>query len=241
MCSEPISFFPSSASSSASCSAIAGMCCGAVFALSVVSGAIFLSFSRGAWGIAALAAGLAVLLAFLTSRSVLEKARIIAVSLAGLAALIALLMVILSVDEVRDLFCSVSACSKAMTCNRAGASTIRPRRSRCCSTCRTAFGPYQFRYHFPEDPHNVYINGFASYGWLGGFAYLALTLATLLIGWRAVFMRTSLQPSIIAAWSTLFFLILQGFTIDTDHWRHYYVLLGLIWGLHAAALREIRR
>ena len=27
--------------------------------------------------------------------------------------------------------------------------------------------------------------------------------------------------------------ILQGFQIDSDHWRHLYMLLGLIWGLAA--------
>jgi len=25
--------------------------------------------------------------------------------------------------------------------------------------------------------------------------------------------------------------ILQGFQIDTDHWRHFWMMLGLIWGL----------
>jgi len=35
----------------------------------------------------------------------------------------------------------------------------------------------------------------------------------------------------VAIWSTLFVEILQGFQIDTDHWRHFWLMLGLIWGL----------
>jgi hypothetical protein len=28
--------------------------------------------------------------------------------------------------------------------------------------------------------------------------------------------------------------MLEGFVIDTDHWRHFFLLLGMIWGLAAA-------
>jgi len=27
--------------------------------------------------------------------------------------------------------------------------------------------------------------------------------------------------------------VCEGFIIGTDHWRHYYLLLGLVWGLAA--------
>jgi hypothetical protein len=33
----------------------------------------------------------------------------------------------------------------------------------------------------------------------------------------------------------IFFL--QGFQIDIDHWRHVYLMLGMVWGLEAARLR----
>ena len=29
--------------------------------------------------------------------------------------------------------------------------------------------------------------------------------------------------------------------IDTDHWRHFFLLLGLIWGLTAASINLLRR
>jgi hypothetical protein len=97
------------------------------------------------------------------------------------------------------------------------------------------FGPLRFRLHFPEDPHNVYVNAFASYGWLGGFSYLLLILATVFVGWKTVVARLSVQPYAVAIWSTLFVEILQGFQIDTDHWRHFWLMLGLIWGLFGLA------
>jgi O-antigen ligase len=99
-------------------------------------------------------------------------------------------------------------------------------------------GPLRFRFHFPEDPHNTYINAFASYGWIGGFAYIALVVVTMIAGWTAVFRRCATQSYAIAIWSVLFITLLQGVQIDIDHWRHVYLMLGLIWGLRAVAIHN---
>jgi hypothetical protein len=101
------------------------------------------------------------------------------------------------------------------------------------------FGPTMFRDYFPEDPHNTYLNAFSSYGWLGGVAYLALVAVTMLVGWRLVFKRTPFQRDAIAIWSCFFLLMLQGLQIDTDHWRHFYLQLGLTWGLMLSSLRYL--
>jgi hypothetical protein len=211
------------------------------FALVVIAGAIFLSFSRGAWGLAVLAPALAILIAFVTSRSNFEKARIVFVSLAAIGVLAALLMIILSIDDVRELFLQRFSLEQSYDVKSGGRFDNQAKALPMLLELPNGFGPFQFRTHFPEDPHNVYINGFASYGWLGGLSYLAMSIITMVIGWRSVLLRSSVQPMLIACWSTMFFLILQGFTIDTDHWRHYYVLLGMTWGLHAVALREQRK
>ena len=34
---------------------------------------------------------------------------------------------------------------------------------------------------------------------------------------------------------------LQGVQIDTDHWRHFYWMLGLNWGLYAASMGYVAR
>ncbi len=57
--------------------------------------------------------------------------------------------------------------------------------------------------------------------------------ATCLVGWRLVFQRSPWQNHAIVLWSVLFVTILQGLQIDTDHWRHMYLMLGLVWGLAA--------
>jgi hypothetical protein len=98
------------------------------------------------------------------------------------------------------------------------------------------YGPLQFGLRWGEDPHNVFLNAFASYGWLGGFTYLLLIMSTIIGMWQSVFSKTPWQHHSIAVNSVMLMTILQGVQIDTDHWRHFYTLLGLSWGLYAATL-----
>ncbi len=95
------------------------------------------------------------------------------------------------------------------------------------------FGPLNFNKIYGQDPHNTFINAFASYGWLGGVAYLTLILSTLYAGIRAVWMKTPWQGQAIAVFAPTLTTILQGIQIDTDHWRHFYWLIGLTWGYFA--------
>ena len=36
-------------------------------------------------------------------------------------------------------------------------------------------------------------------------------------------------------------LAAEGAIIDSDHWRHYYLVLGVLWGLMAASRAYLRR
>ena len=87
---------------------------------------------------------------------------------------------------------------------------------------------------FGLQQHNVYMQGFLVYGWLGGATYLTLVAVTLMIGLRAVLVRS--RGNII--WSPPMppssAKLVEGLIVDTDHWRHFFLMLGLIWGLMVA-------
>jgi hypothetical protein len=95
-------------------------------------------------------------------------------------------------------------------------------------------GPLQYAHHFKIDPHNDYLNAFYSNGWIGGVAYPTLVLLTLFVGFRALLVRTPWQPYLIAVFGAYFGSVAEGLIVGTEHWRHYYLLLGLLWGLVAA-------
>jgi hypothetical protein len=48
------------------------------------------------------------------------------------------------------------------------------------------------------------------------------------------------QPYLIAAYAGFVGEAGEGFIVDTDHWRHFFLLLGRIWGLSAASI-NLRR
>jgi O-antigen ligase len=203
--------------------------------LSIPLAALFLSFSRGAW--ADLVGALVLLfgLTFMTSPRPAIRLRVILYAGVCVVALAALLAVALSVDTIRQIFEERATLSQSYDLGVTGRFGNQLRSIPLLLGDINGFGPLRFHVHFGADPHNVYINAFASYGWLGGLSYLALIVATWVVGWRTVFRRGPLQTHAIALWSALAPMTIQGYQIDTDHWRHFYLLLGLVWGIAATS------
>jgi hypothetical protein len=98
-------------------------------------------------------------------------------------------------------------------------------------------GPLQFHNYFPEDTHNSYLNAFMSGGWIAGVCYPALVFVTVIAGFRHVFVRVPWQRAYLAIFSAFLGTVGESFVIDTDHWRHFWMMLGVMWGLFAAAQR----
>lgn len=200
--------------------------------------ALFLTFSRGAWAHFVASVALLLLLVFLTSTSAARRRRILVAAALGMAGVLAGLMLILAVDEIAQTFRERAALVHDYDSGVTGRFGNQLRSIPMLLDLPNGFGPLRFRTFMREDPHNVYLNAFASYGWMGGIAYAALIVTTWVVGWRAVFLRTPLQPHLIALWSTFFVTTVQGLQIDTDHWRHFYLMLGLVWGIATVSRRE---
>jgi hypothetical protein len=98
-------------------------------------------------------------------------------------------------------------------------------------------GPLQFNRYFPEDTHNSYLNAFMSGGWLSGVCYPALIFTTVMTGFRYIFVRVPWQKTYLAVFAAFLGTVGESFIIDTDHWRHFWLMLGCMWGMFAAAQR----
>jgi hypothetical protein len=96
-------------------------------------------------------------------------------------------------------------------------------------------GPLQFHHYFPEDTHNSYLNAFMSGGWLAGLCYPILVVVSLFYGLRAVFTPTPWQRMTIVIYTAYFTTMAESAIIDSDHWRHAFLILGILWGLIAAS------
>lgn len=205
--------------------------------LAVLLAALLLSFSRGAWVHFAMSAAIMAALMFLTARTVGERAKIVLAAIAGLVALAAFLGLLMSIDKVAALM------EERFSLNQSYDSGPMGRFGRHAYGWQLALerplgiGPLQFHRFFPEDPHNVYLNAFMAGGWGAGVAYGALVALTLAVGLASSFRHTPWRRVSIAVFACFAGLAFEGKIIDTDHWRHFWVLAGLIWGLAIADQR----
>jgi hypothetical protein len=200
--------------------------------LMIVMGGLFLSFSRAAWGQFVLCAILLMALTFVTSSSANERLRIVVVAAIGGMAAATLIAALLSMDQVSALFeerASLTQSYDTGHTGRFGRYTIAFQK-----LLEYPFGMGPLQFQFPEAPHNVYLNSFVTGGWISGAAYLTLTLVTLAAGLRYVPVRTPWQPIYHAVYVAFIGIVIEGIIIDSDHWRHYFLILGVLWGLIAA-------
>lgn len=209
--------------------------------LALIMAGLLLSFSRGAWADFVGSALLLIGLHFIVARRHTLRARIVFITGLGIAAVVAVLAIALTFEKVSSILETRASLVQSYDSGETGRFGLQKRSIPLLLEEPTGFGPLQFSRVMGADPHNVYVNGFASYGWLGGLAYLALIGATVFVGWRTVFLRTPWQPLVIPVWAGLMPQILQGFQIDSDHWRHFWLMFGLIWGLAAVSERWIRQ
>jgi hypothetical protein len=202
---------------------------------------LLLSFSRGAWGAAAASIAMLVALTFLTTSSAAQRQRIVMISALGLSGLVAFMAIALSIPAIRDIFLLRASLNQDYDLGELGRFGAQARSIPMLLERPFGFGPLRYDAIFPAAPHEVYINAFASYGWLGGLSFVAFTGITLYIGCRLVFQRSRVQTEALAIWASLLPQMVQGFQIDTDHWRHLYLMFGCLYGLAAAARIERQR
>ena len=197
--------------------------------------AILLTFSRAAWGQFAFTAVLLMFLTFVTTRSPNARLRIVLIAIAGIAAMVLILAALLSIDRVADLFKERASLDQSYDVGHLGRFGRHILGAELALDRPFGIGPLQFHKIFPEDPHNTYLNAFLSGGWLSGLVYLTLTLTTLIRGLRYVFVETPWRQTYLAVYCAFVGTAAESVLIDSDHWRHYFLLLGVTWGLMIAS------
>ena len=204
-------------------------------------GGVFLSFSRGAWMHFLVSTLVATILAFAVAPNSRARRRIFAIGLFAAIVVTALVVGLLSVPSIHETFINRAQVLQPYDTGSEGRFTQQGIAIGAILDHPLGMGSFKFADIFGLQQHNVYMQGFVVYGWLGGAAYLTLVLLTLLLGFRCVLMATPWQVYLIAAFAAYVGDIGEGSIIDSDHWRHFFLLVGLVWGLSVANLNWRRR
>jgi hypothetical protein len=207
--------------------------------LGIITLALLLAFSRAAWGLLALTAAFMLLLMMLTSQTNRQRSRIVVMAIAALLAVALVLVILLQFDFIRDMFEQRASFDQKYDEGRFGRFGRHLLGAQMALDLPLGIGPLQFNKFFPEDTHNSFLNAFMSGGWISGVVYPALVFTTALIGFRYVFARTPWQRPYLAVFSAYLGTVGEAFIIDTDHWRHFWLMLGLMWGMFVATQRHM--
>ena len=203
--------------------------------LLVLLAGLLLTFSRGAWGQFVLAALVVMALSIATAPSAKGRVRIVLIAAIGALMGVIFLGALLSIPQVAELFTQRATLDQSYDVGHFGRFGRYVLGAQLGLDRPFGIGPLQFSRFFGEDPHNSYLNAFMSGGWLSGFGYLTLTAITLVNATRFLPARTPWRSTYQVIYAAYVGVVFESAIIDIDHWRHYFLILGSLWGLMAVS------
>lgn len=202
---------------------------------------LLLSFSRGAWGLIlfGVIALMAILLVTRTSNRI--RIRIVVMSLIAMALMAVTVIAALQIPQVAELFETRARLTHEYDTGQFGRFARHGLGLIMAMENPLGIGPLEFGPIFGEDTHNIWLKALLDYSWLGFAAYAILIVMTMAVGFRQILRERPWQAVYICAYVALAGHVLLGMVIDTDHWRHFFMLLGIVWGCIALEARHGRQ
>lgn len=198
----------------------------------LLSGAVLVSFSRGAWLNLFIAVGLFALLSLVTARTNWQRVKIVGAGLLASLVVIMGVLIALQSDGVGRFLQDRAQLSQTYDEGPEGRFGGQMKALRLILEHPFGIGAQQFSpsFHF-EEPHNVYLAMYLNAGWIGGSIFLAMFVLTIAYGFRHALRPTRTQALFLIAYSAFVANAVEGLLIDLDHWRHVHLLFAIVWGL----------
>ena len=199
---------------------------------------VFVSFSRAAWGNLLGSAVLMFVLSFALEANARDKVRMIIIAMVGIIFVLVALGGLLSIPSVGRLFTERASVEQNYDSGENGRFGRQGFAFELALSHPFGIGPGEFRtLRNTEEPHDTYANVLHVYGWGGAFCYYGLIIMTLIRGTSALFKRSPNRRLLVPLMAVYIPLIIEAGIIDIDHWRHYFLIVGMIWGVTAGYLR----
>lgn len=194
---------------------------------------LFLAFSRAAWGLAVISAGLFYLLLLINEQSAKVRLKYIVLAVAGLSAIVLLLIVALQFEQVSSLFSERAKAVQDYDGGRIGRFARHLLGFELALTKPWGIGPLEFGFIFGEDTHNIFVKALMAHGWIGFVSWVAMMIWTVVGGFKLLFKPRPWQPYVQIAFVVFIGHVVIGNVIDIDKWRHVFLMIGIIWGCMA--------
>lgn len=198
--------------------------------LAILLIALMLSFSRAAWGLAFLSAILFYALLIINEQQAKTRLKYVVIAIIGVSAGIVLITGLFQLEAVSILLDQRLKLVQDYDTGRGGRFARHLQGYLFAIETPLGVGPLQFGPIFGADTHNNFLKALMDYGWVGFFSWITLLMVTLAAGFKLLFRQRPWLPYFQIAYVTFIGHHIIGNVIDTDHWRHFYLLMGIIWG-----------
>ena len=198
--------------------------------LAILLIALMLSFSRAAWGLAFLLAILFYALLIINEQQAKTRLKYVVIAIIGVSAGIVLITGLFQLEAVSILLDQRLKLVQDYDTGRGGRFARHLQGYLFALETPLGVGPLQFGPIFGADTHNNFLKALMDYGWVGFFSWITLLMVTLAAGFKLLFRQRPWLPYFQIAYVTFIGHHIIGNVIDTDHWRHFYLLMGIIWG-----------
>lgn len=205
--------------------------------LAVLLLGLFLAFSRAAWGLSVVSATFFYFLLIVNEQNAKVRFKYIALAGAGVVAIILLLLVALQFEAVSSLFEIRAKAVQDYDGGRVGRFARHALGYQLALEKPWGVAPLEFGYIFGEDPHSNFVKALMAHGWIGFVSWIALMISTICYGFKLLFKQRPWLPYFQIAYVVFIGHFIIGNVIDTDHWRHFYLMIGIVWGCIALEVK----
>ncbi|HBF29792.1 O-antigen ligase family protein [Rhizobium sp.] len=212
-----------------------------ILGLLIIAFGVFLSFSRAAWALFIFSAVAMVIILLIQKRSGAFRLKILLLTMTATVLMVLTLAIALQSEQVRNIFSARTELVQDYDGGHLGRFERHQIGFLMSMERPLGIGPLAFNKIFPEDEHNIWLKSLTTYGWLGFVCYLTMMIWTICFGFKYLLRNRPWQPSLMIAWIVLVGHAAIGNVIDLDHWRHMYLLFGILWGCRALERRHQNR
>jgi len=198
--------------------------------LGFLSFGILLSFSRGAWFNFGVTLVVFMALRLATYRSADRMMRMLLVTAVAGLGMAAGFLYAISTPEIAGLFAERAKIVQYYDVGQGGRFFTQRLALDRILTDPIGIGPGNSFRVFGLEPHNHYLHVTVECGWLAAIAYFSFVGLTLWRGLQSCLIASPVQGMQIVAYASVVGTLFESFIIDSDHWRHVFVLYAIVWG-----------
>lgn len=206
--------------------------------LLIISLGIFLAFSRGAWGLFGFAAVFMTFALFIQNRDPIIRLRILLMCILTIAFLTIAVIIAFQIPAIAVLLEQRAQLVQDYDGARLGRFARFLLALDLAMEHPLGIGPSVFGTLYGQDTHNIWLKALLDYSWLGFASYVTLIIWTIARGFRILLRAREWQPYFLCTYAVFLGHVGLSNVIGTDHWRHLYLIIGMLWGMMALEQRH---